>query len=227
MYSKTIPRISTNTSLLNYSKKNSDPIMLEAIFQELEAEFANHVHIYTDGSKTRIGSGYAIVRNQSTEKVKFHHKTPIFLCELQAITHAIKSTLTDQNTNFAIFCDSTSAISAIQKLWTSDFVIQECQEAYTRSSQKNNSITIMWILSHIDITGNDKADRAAKEAANSTTPNHHDNSTHAETLLSTLKEKIKDCWNKEWNSLTKSRTKSIKTTFMENLLPRNYLDQTK
>ncbi|XP_076620013.1 uncharacterized protein LOC143341179 [Colletes latitarsis] len=210
----TFPRINTNTSLLKYSQKKSDPIMLKAMFQELEAGLANHVHIYTDGSKTPIGSGYAIVRNQLIEKVKLHHKTPIFLCELQAIKHAIKSTLTDHNTNFAIFCDSTSAISALQKLWTSDPVTQECQEAYTRSSQKNNSITIIWIPSHIGITGNEKADRAAKEAANST-PNHHDNSTHLETLLSTLKDKIKDSWNKEWSALAKPRTKLIKNNFFE------------
>ena len=170
--------------------------MLKSLVQELEETFPNHIHIYTDGSQTPNGSGYAITGNRPNNSTKLHPKTPIFHCELNAIKHAIELTSIDQNKNFTIFCDSINAISSIQNPWTNDPVIQECQELYIKSTNRNNIVTVTWVPAHIGNMGNEKADKLAEEVANLSNSNYYNNSLPEKSTFHLLKKKISDNWNK-------------------------------
>ena len=154
-----IPAIETNTSLLNYSQGKSNLSMLKLLVQELEETFSNHIHIYTDGFQTPNGSGYAVTGNRLNNSTKFHPKTPILHCELNAIKHAIELTSIDQNKNFTIFCDCINAISSIQSPQTNDPIIQECQKLYIKSTNRNNTVILIWVLAHIGNVGNERAEK--------------------------------------------------------------------
>ena len=64
---------------------------------------------------------------------------------------------------------------------------------------------------------NERADKAAKEAANSTIPYHNTN-LPLDSLLVHLKQKIKH-WNNEWKTLVKLRLLTIKNDFYKNVIP--------
>ena len=194
--------------------------MLKSLVQELEETFPNHIHIYTDGFQTPNVSGYAVTGNRLNNSTKLHLKIPIFQFELNAIEHAIKLTSIDQNKNITIFSDSINAISSIQNPWTNDQVIQECQELYIKSTNRNNTVTVTWVPAHIGHFGNERVDKLSKEAANSPHSNHYSNSLPEKTTLHLLKKKTDDNWNKNWKSTFKPRQKIVKNDFFKKSIAR-------
>lgn len=158
-----IPENEVNTSLLEFS----------------------HKKINTDGSKTP--SDYAIVSGQAIQKVKLHQKASVLFCEHSALRHDMEITAFHRNKNFAISCDSINAITAIHNRWTNDTAIQDCHMSYREATLKNNSVTIIWVPSHVGIVENETAYKATKEAANSLSSNQFRNNLPLETLTHTLK----------------------------------------
>ena len=65
---------------------------------------------------------------------------------------------------------------------------------------------------------NERADKAAKEAANSTI-HYHNTNLPLDSRLVHLKEKIKHYWNNEWKILVKPRLLTIKNDFYKNVIP--------
>ena len=68
-----------NTSLAELSKKILSPTDYRIRFLEPSNNYAQHNKIYTDGSKTDTGAGYAIITEKAKKKKKkykislFHH----------------------------------------------------------------------------------------------------------------------------------------------------------
>ena len=188
------------------------------MFCELAQRYQDHTHIYTDGSKTQNGTGYAIVVEHSIIKVKLHPDTSILTVEINALKYALKITTKYYSTKFVIFCDSAGAIASISNQWSDSTTIHECQNTYIESTKNNNSITLVWIPSHTGIEMNEKADKAAREVANSTVL-YHNTSQPLDSLLDHLKQKIKDHWNKQWFSIEKPRLLTIKEDFYKKIVP--------
>ena len=65
---------------------------------------------------------------------------------------------------------------------------------------------------------NEKADKAAKEAANSTIL-YHSTNLPLDFLLVHLKQKIKHHWIHEWKALVKPQPLTIKNIFYKNVVP--------
>ena len=103
----TVPIITTNTDLRKHNKKHSNPNIIKSLFWELSQRYQDHTHIYTDVSKTKNGTGYSIVFEHSTTKVKFHQDASILTGELNAIKHALEATSSYHNRKFATSSDST------------------------------------------------------------------------------------------------------------------------
>ena len=139
----TVPKITIDTDLFKYDKKQIDHNTFKLMFYELVQRYQVHTHIYTDGSKTQNGTGYAIVVEHSIIKVKLHHDTSILTAKVNVLKHALEITTKYHNTRFAIFCDSTSAIASVSNQWTDSTTIYECQNTYIESTKNNNSITLV------------------------------------------------------------------------------------
>ena len=73
----TVPIITTNTDLRKHNKKHSNPNIIKSLFLELSQIHHDHTHIYTDVSKTKNGTGYSIVFEHSTTKVKTRPSWPV------------------------------------------------------------------------------------------------------------------------------------------------------
>ncbi|XP_078051512.1 uncharacterized protein LOC144477652 [Augochlora pura] len=209
------PEIESNTTLLEHNQKKKNHVVLKTLFQELKNNLPTHTQIYTDGSSSPTGSGYAVVSGQTIQKTKLHPKAPALFCEINAKKHAMENISSQQDKNFAIFCDSLNAITAIKNRWSNDSIIQECQKAYKGATLRNNTITIIWIPSHVEIVGNETADKATKEAANSSSSNIPNNNLPPETLNNILKSTIENKWNNVWKSSSSPRLRTLKDNFFK------------
>ena len=168
--------------------------------EEFVQNFRAHRHdvdieVYTDGSKTSngVGSGFGVMRHIPggifVGKV-LHPMSSVYTAELYAIKMALLVLKVYSGKSCVIYSDSRSALQAIQKLGTSNKLVQEICEQYVYLLQKNIKVLFCWIPSHIGIEGNESADKAAKSAAN----NEINISQDAMNLTTLLKNRIKDKW---------------------------------
>ncbi|KAE9533347.1 hypothetical protein AGLY_009250 [Aphis glycines] len=157
--------LNTNTSMIQ-EIQNIEPSKIPKHFNDIILKnFCNHKIIYTDGSKSNVKTGLAIITDEETFKFSSLEINSIFTIEALTILKAIE--LTEQNwkntKSFLIASDLLSSILAIQNQGTSNEIIKNIQER--ASSLAPRSVTFMWIPAHKNIPGNEKADVAAKEAA--------------------------------------------------------------
>lgn len=128
--------------------------------------------IYTDGSKSEDGVGYAflVLKNNNeiyNQQIKLHNNNSIFQAEYQAILSAlqwIKKNHNNLNINsINILSDSLSTITAIKSFNQKHYALQNIQSLLFHLSNKLK-ITITWIKAHSNHFGNEKADTYAKQS---------------------------------------------------------------
>ena len=88
----------------------------------------------------------------------------IYTAELQAILFALKQAYQSQERKFMIFSDSLSALQALGKLKTDHPLLIQIQEFLHKIAADQKEIVFMWVPGHVDIQGNEAANRATKEA---------------------------------------------------------------
>ena len=96
----------------------------------------------------------------------------IFTVEVKAIYKALKYVKVSSVERFVIFSDCMSVLQAIENQESKNplvnRVLQTCQETLSHGK----FTTFCWIPSHKGITGNEDADRAAKDALSKSQPAH-------------------------------------------------------
>lgn len=208
----TLPQI--ELKLHHLSKKNTEPVLYRAHFEELKAKFEDYTHIYTDGSKNKIGSGCSIHTLETNLQFKLPEMYPIFKCETYAILKALIFIDNSPLNKFIIFSDSLSGIKAIKNTTKYDTIIQEIQELSTRIIQNGKKIIIIWIPSHIGIPGNEAADSLAKNACALETPEK--NATiDPQDLKKFFKNATLKSWNENWKNKPPTKLHEIKDNVFE------------
>ena len=95
-----------------------------------------------------------------------------FYSKVDAINKALTYVNVSSRKRFVIFSDSMSVLQAIESQASKNplvnRVLQTCQEILSNGK----FITFCWIPSHRDITGNEEADCAAKDALSKAQPTH-------------------------------------------------------
>ena len=131
-----------------------------------------YIYIYTDGSKVERKVASAYVCPYGTRSYRLRDGCSIFTAEVEAIDKALKYVKVSSVERFVIFSDSMSVLQAIESQESKNplvnRVLQTCQEILSHGI----FITFCWIPSHRDITGNEHADRAAKDALSKAQPTH-------------------------------------------------------
>ena len=167
----------------------------------IRAEFLDHqqihtgaVHFYTDGSKSRLGVGCAVISSNSTEEARLSDFSSVFTSELSAIIHALIMIFNNIRLNFVIFSDSQSAIVALKQFFPRHPLVVQAQLWLHRIHTRYKTVKFCWVPAHVGVGGNELADAAAKRASIS-----RDRNVHSPPYLD-LRAPIRDIFMTKWQS---------------------------
>ena len=156
----------------------------------------NHLAIYTDGSKSREGVGYAAVSERGKLQFSLPKRSSVFTAELSAILSALEIIKEHQPQKFVIFSDSRSAVEAIQNYSPKNSLVQEIKYAFHKLYEEGKHIEICWIPAHVGVQGNEEADTAAKDAINK---NRSQINVPVCDFIPVLKQFTFEKWQRLWN----------------------------
>lgn len=176
-------------------------------YRSLCHRLTDFIQIYTDGSKTDQHVGSAFVTMNTEQKWNIPLSCSIFTAESFAILNAIKYASQQPHNNYAIFTDSSSVLHAIKNRQHKNKYIIEIQNIL---SQTDKDLRMIWIPSHIGIINNEKADRAAQDAAHLTTEVGF--IVPATDIVSLFKQKHRNKWQAQWSDTRNNKLREIKDT---------------
>ncbi|XP_029825787.4 uncharacterized protein LOC115311305, partial [Ixodes scapularis] len=169
------PHLEIRTSIPGITKKNStpSPVITQISLEYIQRTYESFTHIYTDGSTIPTSSalGVYIPSTATYIKAKLSHATSSTATELAAIRAAVVHAGTESPRCWAILVDSRSALyalSSIRKDNINSQLVHDILQAIQYASHQGHHFIFQWIPGHSGIIGNVCADRAAKDAHEST-----------------------------------------------------------
>ena len=206
-----IPQINICLDLNINCKNDFTPIQLKQIF--LAHKHESRIEIFTDGSKTSIGTGagVAIRSVQDSQyncyKIKVNKLCSVYTAELTAIKAGLQSIENTKNTTCTLYSDSKSSLLSLKQFNPKLEILKEIHTLIFKISLNKTKLTFCWVPAHCDIEGNDLADREAKLAANITRTCLKPIS--ASDMKPHIKSQIISSWSETWNSLPYNKLKNI------------------
>ena len=146
---------------------------LRLLFLEHLNDHFNSVFIFTDGSKSSAGVGYAAVFKDFNRSFSLPTYASIFTAELYGILCALKEIVKLKGENFVIFSDSRSALQILESFNPNHPLVVEILEWILVIKHSGKSVSFCWVPAHVGIQGNEKADNLAKEASLTKRPQTH------------------------------------------------------
>ena len=111
--------------LISVKKNSITDVHYRSLFYEHFTEHSDCFSIFTDGSKTDEGVGFAITFENNSESRRIPKEASIFTAELLAILLALKRVYQVRQKSFVIVSDSRSALMAIEGYNSSHPIIIE------------------------------------------------------------------------------------------------------
>ena len=177
-------------------------------FFELCDQHVDYCSIYTDGFKVDERVASAIVYKGTTKSVRLPDLTSIFWAKLHTFFLTIDVIRRSKLEKFVIFSDSLSTLQAIHGFNIDNDLVQKFIKEYSVQTKHGKTIALWWIPSHVGISGNEKAESAAKNVLLLSVPALK---STASELLPTTKP-ISEKWQKSWNNCTGNKLQSINPT---------------
>lgn len=191
-----LPSYAVNTKLSKTKKDATPKETYSQLFKETMSKYCTNLwdRLYTDGSKSESGTGYAVVSANGevlcSERIPNYFST--FSTEALAIFKATELAKTSRK-NSIICTDSLSTVNAIRNIRNRSTFINKIRDNIIQGRTK---LIILWIPGHSGIRGNELADRVARSV--STEPNiipysppKNDSTRH---INSHLEQKRKQSW---------------------------------
>jgi len=204
---------------LHYSQK---PTVAIEILQRKNApsllpRSPDQIHVFTDGSKSNDGVGFAavIANFRGITKViqrKLSSSASVFEAEAAAIATALQylSSAIDQSrhTEIYIFSGSRSALQAINSFKTTTSIGYTLQKMVHKTSAWAD-LSVCWIPAHTGITGNELADRFAKAATLFPALDRTACKPSWQATSALIHRNLQERWNNEWQASKKGLTTKL------------------
>ena len=195
-------------SLSAMKKGDVLPFELSSETLEVIASYTDRQHVYTDGSKSDAGVGCAFVCDTTTRTFTLPPQATVFTSELVAIYKALSFIEVSDDMFYVIFTDSLNSLFAMRDFNTHHPVLQDILVLLTTLDRLEKSVFFCWIPSHIGITGNERADEAAKRASRGRYTLFLP--LPAKDLLTVCSFHIRLKWQEDWGSCGSTKLKEIK-----------------
>jgi len=123
---------------------------------------------FTDGSRanSRTGSGIFGIRPNRSFIFPLGKFATVFQTEVYAILQCACENIRRayKNKQILIFSDSQAALKALSSLKVTSGLVAECLDALSALASLNE-VTLIWVLGHCGILGNEEADKLARQAS--------------------------------------------------------------
>ncbi len=150
-------------SLHSSKKQDLPPTAWQACFADLHLKYPSYSPVYCDGSKTTNQTAAGVWSQTFSLMARLNRENSIFTAELTAIYYALMY-LKDKEGSYLLASDSLSSLRALQNAHTkSHFLVLKIIHLL---STIPNKVILVWVPSHSNIEGNEKADQIAREALN-------------------------------------------------------------
>ena len=204
-----IPPPSICTSTFPTSPKSTTPpsVLRSHFFAHLPTH-SNSTHIYTDGSKSSLTCGFAVLFPDNHLQYRLPSVSSVLTSELYAIYFALKYLLHLPSSSFTIFTDSRSSLSLISSFSSPHPLVRKIQDWLFRLSARRKKVHFCWIPSHVGIPGNDKVDSLARTALSQDCPQL--SSVPASDYSPAFRSFLYHRWQTFWSSLTNNKLRSAK-----------------
>ena len=188
-------------------KSSYPPSVTKALITQHQVScHGQSIHVYTDGSKSEQGVGFGIYSEQLSTSHKLLGTSSIYTAELYAILETLRTLDGDSGNRFTIFSDSSSSLKGIQQLNSNHPIISSIQSKIIELHRCGKIVDLCWVPSHINIYGNEQADKLAKEGSNLTSE-PYSGGVHYKDDYPHIKSKIKKRWNTKWLNICPERNK--------------------
>ncbi|KAG1705494.1 RNA-directed DNA polymerase from mobile element jockey [Nymphon striatum] len=163
-----IPPWTMNRPIINFSltglKKGTTPSYVYLYkFLEVSDSYHGYHHIYTDGSRQNDEVAAAAISSLRSLSSRLPDKSSIFSAESKALLLALDIVENSTYGRYIILSDSLSCLMALDNMKYSHPTICNIL-VKLHLLTKSNHVIFCWLPSHVGISGNEKADLAAKSA---------------------------------------------------------------
>ncbi|XP_055925872.1 uncharacterized protein LOC129957542 [Argiope bruennichi] len=161
-----IPPFSFLNPFLGFDKISTSPIIFQQIFHEHRCQYSSFIPVYTDGSKSNEHVGCAIVTPSDILSYRLNNCCSVFTAELMAIFCALQEIPPSAQRNFIIYTDSMSALEALAHFHNQMYPVAiQILSIWQLLQNRGFNILFCWVPGHAGISGNERADFAAKSAS--------------------------------------------------------------
>lgn len=180
----------------------------QAFVDLVNSRWPSHTLIFTDASRdnatNRSGIGVYIPGLNIEYAARLPSNSQIYTAEIIAIQLACSYIIEGQLTQAVICSDSLTALQMIADAKysaSSHYVALKTKKTIIDLRLSGNSIELVWVPSHTNITGNEKADTLAKKGTNFDTYLNY--KLDPQNYLPTLKKQLWEQWQLEWQNTTR------------------------
>ena len=197
--------------IMSTNKSSMPPSALRNLCVRHIALHENLLPVYTDGSKSADGVGYAALFHDRTLSGRLPPAASIFTAELRAILPAVAYMMRLHTHTFVLYSDSKSALQSICNPFSPHPLVREVHRWLRMLYSRGNQLTFCWVPAHVGVAGNEAADREAQavvQRTNHVTPvplPYRDFYPYFASLL-------RDRWLSSWRDITVNKLRAIKGT---------------
>ena len=157
--------------------------------------YEGYTPVYTDGSVKDDKTSCAVVIKDTNYLYRLPDHTSIFTAEMYALSMAIDKINDSPEISFLICSDSLSALQTLN----SGIENSLSHKIMHQIQSSNKTIKFEWVPSHMDIPGNEAADKKAGEAINLNTITQIPLAYN--DFKCNIKRYIKSRWQEKWDNI--------------------------
>lgn len=198
------------------NKSAEHPIILRGQFVEhLRLKHGSSVHLYTDGSKCEDAVGCSVVTDgEVLRSRRLVGEASVYSSELLALADACELIYSRDEFCFSVFSDSKSALDSLQRVDNNHPLVSKILLRILLIIAAGKTIKFCWVPGHVNVSGNERADKAAKSASTSEALPLYD-TIPARDYYPYIKKAIKHSWQQLWDEILGNKLKQIKPSINE------------